>query len=98
MRLRAAGVDVITAQEDGHAEAEDERILDRATGLRRGLFTQDQDFLAEAARRQRAGVAFAPIFFARQRPATLRACAEWLQAYAELAEWDEACNQVMFIS
>ena len=37
-------VDVLTAQEDGSRELSDAKLLDRAVGLRRLLFTQDIDF------------------------------------------------------
>ena len=53
--LRLRGVDVLTAQEDGTARLSDPDLLDRATALGRVVFTQDEDFLAEAARRQAAG-------------------------------------------
>ncbi len=43
--LRLRGVDVLTAQQDGMAEAEDFEILDRATELGRIVFTHDDDFL-----------------------------------------------------
>jgi len=46
--LRLRGVDVMTAQEDGHQEASDTDLLDRATALGRVLFSQDDDLLAEA--------------------------------------------------
>ena len=46
--LRLRGVDVLSAQEDGHRTAPDNVLLDRATGLGRVLFTQDEDLLAEA--------------------------------------------------
>jgi hypothetical protein len=50
--LRARGVDVLTAQEDGTRRLADPRLLDRATTLGRVLFTRDQDFLGEAHQRQ----------------------------------------------
>ena len=52
--LTAAGVDVITAQEDGCSQMPDPDLLDRAGSLNRVLFTRDEDLLAEATRRQRA--------------------------------------------
>jgi hypothetical protein len=61
-RLRRAGVDVMTAQEDGAELLPDEGILERAGTLGRGLFTQDQDFLVMAAKLQLAGVGFAGSF------------------------------------
>jgi hypothetical protein len=49
--LRARGVSVVTAQEDRSDRLPDPALLDRATALGHTLFTQDQDLLAEAARR-----------------------------------------------
>jgi predicted nuclease of predicted toxin-antitoxin system len=49
LRLRA--VDVLTAQEDGAAEADDKRLLDRATELGRVLVSQDEDLLREGTKR-----------------------------------------------
>ena len=43
--LRARGVDVLTAYEDGASELDDSALLDRATELGRVLFTRDHDFL-----------------------------------------------------
>lgn len=59
--LRIRGVDVVTAQEDGTGRWEDPDLLDRALELRRVLFTQDDDLLMEASRRQRSGEAFAGV-------------------------------------
>jgi predicted nuclease of predicted toxin-antitoxin system len=47
--LRLRGVDVVTAYEDGASRMEDAELMDRATEIRRVLFTQDDDLLAEAA-------------------------------------------------
>ncbi|HEY4689265.1 MAG TPA: DUF5615 family PIN-like protein [Anaerolineae bacterium] len=41
-QLRLLGVDVLTTQEDGHAEVEDRTLMDRATELGRVLFSQDK--------------------------------------------------------
>ena len=46
--LRLRGVEVLTAQEDGSRELEDDALLDRATELGYILFTQDEDLLREA--------------------------------------------------
>lgn len=56
--LRRRGVDVLTVQEDGYDQAPDPDVLDRAGVLDRVLVTYDEDFLIEAAARQRAGVWF----------------------------------------
>jgi len=57
--LRLRGVDVLTAQEDGARRFLDAILLDRATTLGRVLFSQDEDLLSEAARRQYGGETFA---------------------------------------
>jgi predicted nuclease of predicted toxin-antitoxin system len=62
--LRVRGVDVLTAYEDGTSELADPELLDRADELRRVLFTQDDDLLAEAARRQREGILFLGVIYA----------------------------------
>ena len=49
--LRLRSIDVLTAQEDGAAELDDDRLLDRATELGRVLVSQDDDLLREGARR-----------------------------------------------
>lgn len=56
--LRARGVDVITAFEDGTSELDDIGLLDRAAELGRVLFTRDYDLLREATERQRTGQSF----------------------------------------
>ncbi len=53
--LRLRGVDVLTAQEDSTAEFEDPELLDRAAELKRVLFSQDDDLLREANKRQQTG-------------------------------------------
>ena len=64
--LRHRGVDVQTAQGDIPAGTPDPPVLDRATALGRILFTQDEDLLREAARRQVAGQPFSGVIFAAQ--------------------------------
>jgi predicted nuclease of predicted toxin-antitoxin system len=50
--LRLRHVDVLTAYEDQTHDIDDVSLLDRATLLGRVLFTQDDDLLIEATRRQ----------------------------------------------
>ncbi len=64
--LRLRGIDVLTVQDDGFDNTADPLILDRAQALGRVMFTQDQDFLVEVARRQRAGEEFASVFYSVQ--------------------------------
>jgi hypothetical protein len=46
-------VDVLTAQEDGAAQLDDDRLLQRATELGRIRVSQDGDLLREVTRRLR---------------------------------------------
>ena len=57
--LLARGVDVLTAQWDDTTRLPDPELLDRTSALGRMLVSQDEDLLAEAAQRQRAGLEFA---------------------------------------
>ena len=82
--LRLRGVDVLTAQEDGAGELEDPPLLDRATALGRILFTQDDDLLAEAVRRQRSGETFAGVIYAHQLNVTIGECVDDLELIAHV--------------
>jgi hypothetical protein len=64
--LKRRGIDVLTAFQDNAHEFDDPPLLDRATGLGRVLFTQDEDFLREGARRQAQGIYFAGIIYGAQ--------------------------------
>jgi len=76
--LRERGVDALTTQEDESSRFLDPQLLDRATELDRVLFTQDEDFLAEGARRQRLGKTFAGIIYAHHCASQSgNACAIW---------------------
>jgi len=88
LRLRA--VDVLTAQEDGAAELEDERLLDRATELRRVLVSQDEDLLREGATRLTERKDFSGIMYSHQLRITIGQMVEDLELIARatsLAEW-----------
>ena len=61
--LRLRGVDVLTAYEDGTSEMDDAALLDRAGELGRVLFTQDDDLLVGATRRQREGIPFRGVIY-----------------------------------
>jgi predicted nuclease of predicted toxin-antitoxin system len=82
--LRMRGVDLLTAQADGAAELEDPELLDRASGLGRVLFTQDEDLLTEGVRRQRIGESFAGIIYAHQLRVTIGQCINDLELIAKV--------------
>lgn len=92
-QLRVRGVDVLTSQEDGTRESSDSALLDRATELGRVFFTRDEDFLAEAASRQRSGITFSGIIYAHQLRATIGQCVQDLEMLAttsDASEWAES--------
>ncbi|HUO06725.1 MAG TPA: DUF5615 family PIN-like protein [Phycisphaerae bacterium] len=96
-RLRAVGVDVLTAQEDGTDALPDEELLERVQALGRVLFTQDEGFLTIAAHLQRKGETFWGIFFGRHAPARNKLYAEWLEAYAKLSPPEELRDRLVYL-
>ncbi|HXG68078.1 MAG TPA: DUF5615 family PIN-like protein [Blastocatellia bacterium] len=95
--LRLRGVDVVTAQEDGTGEFEDTDLLDRATILGRVLFTQDDDFLAEAVRRQQSGETFAGVIYAHQLNITVGECIDDLELIAQASDPEEWVNRLAYL-
>ena len=95
LRLREA--DVLTAQEDGYRTADDDRLLSRATELQRVLFTQDEDLLAEAKRRQEEGIPFTGVIYAHQLRITIGRCVNDLELIAKVGEPEELANRVEYL-
>jgi predicted nuclease of predicted toxin-antitoxin system len=95
--LTAAGVDVITAQEDGCARMPDPELLDRAGLLGRILFTRDDDLLVEAVRRQRASIPFAGVIFAHQMRVNIGQCVHDLQLLAECLDPEDLANTAVHL-
>ena len=95
--LRQRGVDVLTVQEDGRTGTPDPLVLDRATELQRIIFTQDQDFLAEANRRQVEGMSFAGVIYAHQRLVTIGNCIRDLEIIAKASDPEDLANCVQYL-
>ena len=95
--LRLRGVDILTTYEDGASDMDDPAVLDRARVLGRVLFTQEDDLLAEASRRQRAGIAFHGVIFAHQLRVSIGACVRDLDIIAKVAEPEDLLNRVEFL-
>lgn len=95
--LRMRDVDVLTAQEDGRTGASDVALLDRATELRRILFSQDEDLLAEGRRRQAEGVPFAGIVYAHQLRVTIGVCIRDLVVIAKVADPVDLTDRVEYL-
>lgn len=95
--LRQRQVDVLTAFEDGTSTLDDPALLDRATALKRALFTQDDDLLVEAAKRQAEGIAFAGVIYAHQQRVTIGTCVEQLELVAKALEPEELEGRVIYL-
>ena len=95
--LRLREVDVLTAQEDGTAELEDPALLDRATELGRVLFSQDDDLLREANKRQQRGEMFTGVIYAHQLNITVGRCIDDLELIAKATELDEWLNNAVYL-
>ena len=94
--LRLRGVDVLTAQEDGMRETPDAEVLDRATALGRVAVSEDADFLAEAARRQRSGEAFGGVIRVPQSLPVGR-CVIDLELIAKAGELRDYADRVEYL-
>jgi len=92
--LRRRGVDVLRAQEDGAERLEDADLLDRASALQRVLFTQDDDFLAEGARRQSNSIPFFGLIYAHQMRATIGRCVQDLELVAKVYEPSDMAGRI----
>jgi predicted nuclease of predicted toxin-antitoxin system len=95
--LRLRNIDVITVQEDGRTGSRDLQILDRATELGRIMFTQDDDFLIEAQRRQEAGIYFSGIVYAHQLAISIGNCIRDLELITQVETIDELANTVRYL-
>jgi len=95
--LRVREVDVLTAHEDGAAELKDPELLDRASALQRVLFTQDDDLLSEAARRQRENIPFYGVVYAHQLQISIGACVRDLELIAQAGDPEDMMNQIQFL-
>jgi predicted nuclease of predicted toxin-antitoxin system len=95
--LRLRGVDVLTAQEDGGADLEDPELLDRETALGRILFTQDDDLLREAKRRQNYGKTFTGVVYAHQLNITIAQCIADLELIAKASDPPEWLDRTIYL-
>lgn len=95
--LRQRRIQVVTAAEDGAADLDDPGLLDRAALLGCALFSQDEDLLVEAARRQTAGIPFGGVIYAHQLRVPIGVCIRDLELLATIAEADDLRGQVIFL-
>jgi hypothetical protein len=95
--LRLRSIDVLTAQEDGAAELDDDRLLQRATELGRVLVSQDEDLLREGARRLREHMAFSGIIYAHQLRITIGQMVEDLELIATATSKEEWSGRIEYL-
>ena len=95
--LRLCRVDLLTAQEDNTTTLDDSLLLDRATALEHPLYTQDDDLLAEAHRRQREGIRFAGVIYSHQLHSPIGRCIDDLEIIAKVSEIEDMVNHIEFI-
>ena len=95
--LRLRGVDVLTAQEDNRRNTPDPILLDRATELGRVMFSQDEDLLVEAQRRQVERLPFAGVIYAHQLRVTIGLCIRDLELIAQAADSEDLANRVEYL-
>ena len=95
--LRLRSIDVLTAQEDGAAEWDDDRLLQRATELGRVLVSQDEDLLREGARRLREHQDFSGIVYAHQLRVTVGQMVEDLELIAKATSKEEWSSKIEYL-
>jgi predicted nuclease of predicted toxin-antitoxin system len=95
--LRHRNVDVLTAYEDNAHQLGDPALLDRAMQLHRVLFSQDDDLLREATRRQEANIEFAGVIYVHQNNLSTGQCIDELELIAAVFEPEEMSNRVEYL-
>ena len=95
--LRQRGVDVLTVQEDNRSGIPDSEVLNRAIELNRILFSQDDDLLLEASKKQKSGLSFPGVIFAQQTKVSVGTCIRDLELVSTLGHSDEFKNSVLFL-
>lgn len=95
--LRRRGVDVLTVVEDGREGVSDPAVLDRAGEISRLLFSQDDDLLKEAQRRQVSGESFVGVVFGHQVRVSIGQAVEDLEIIAEACDLGDFANRVEYL-
>ncbi|MBN1318281.1 MAG: DUF5615 family PIN-like protein [Anaerolineales bacterium] len=95
--LRLRDVDVLSAYEDGTCDWNDSALLDRASELERVLFTQDEDLIYEAVKRQREGVNFNGVIYAHQLRVSIGTCVDDLEVISKTGDSKDLLNGLFFL-
>ncbi len=95
--LRRRGIDVVTAQDQGFSELDDESLLVAALQQRRILLTNDTDFQGIAAKNQSIGQMFAPILFWPQNLHSIGQIINTISEFSSQRDYDESCSLIFFL-
>lgn len=96
-QLRRRGIDVLTAQEDGSDQLDDDLLLERAAQLGRVLFSQDRDLLQIANSWLGSGRDFAGLVYAHQLSITLGQAIHDLELLAQVLDLAAMRNHIEFL-
>ena len=95
--LRGRGIECLTAAEDHADRLPDTELMDRATALGFVVFSQDADLLSIAVERQRSGVTFSGVIFARQLRITIGQAVRDLELMTTILRPDEMLNRIEYL-
>jgi hypothetical protein len=95
--LRLRGIDVLAAFDDGYGMSDDATLMDRAAGLKRVLFSFDDDVIVEAVERQRNGKSFGGVIYAHPLKISIGRCISDLEIIAKAGSFDEILNGVIYL-
>jgi len=95
--LRGRGIDVLTAQEDGHAQTPDAIVFDRANALGRVSVSEDTDMLREVTSRLRSGKSFTGAVFWHQQTLFIGAVISDLELLSRAGTQADVRDQLIYL-
>jgi Domain of unknown function (DUF5615) len=95
--LRRKGLDILRSQDDGTTRLNDALLLQRATDLKRVLFSQDQGFLKITSEWQRQRRPFSGVVCAPQQAVSLGRLADDLELILTCCELEELQDRVVYL-
>ncbi len=87
----------LTASENNAEELPDPELLSRANELKRVLFSQDDDLIAEAVKRQKKGISFYGVIYAHQLRISIGTCIHDLELIAKGGEAQDIINSIQYL-
>jgi len=95
--LRRKGLDILRSQDDGATRLNDALLLQRATDLKRVLFSQDQGFPKITSEWQRQRRPFSGVVYAPQQAVSLGKLADDLELILTCCEPEELQDRVVYL-